>query len=152
MSKFGRFFKDLGLTTFSFYDYIERKPEKKQELIDAFDVDFEHPHTGFEALVVNEVGLDRQWRFMNDLRESGDSGGFQIPEERPADDELKQLVKSALKGSKGTGWAARLLEDCSVDELPKSVVDFLSKVYEFFPKTRDGMDYEPDEDDEVNFL
>lgn len=152
MSKFGRFFKDLGLTTFSFYDYIERKPEKKQELVDAFDVDFEHPHMGFEALIVNEVCLDRQWKFMNDLRESGDNGGFQIPEVRPPNNDLKQLVKSALKGSKGTGWAARLLEGCSVDQLPQSVVDFLSKVYELFPKIVASTDHELGEDEEVNFL
>lgn len=151
MSKFGRFFKDLGLTTFSFYDYIERKQEKKQELIDAFDVDFEHPHAGFEALIVNEVCLDRQWDFMNDLRESGDCGGFQIPEERPVDDDLKKLVKSALKSSKGTGWAARLLEGCSADELPQTVVEFLHKVYELFPKVSSAV-HEPGEVVEVDFL
>lgn len=152
MSKFGRFFKGLGLMTFSFYDYIERKPEKKQELVDAFDVDFEHSHAGFEALIINEVCLERQWDFMNNLREAGDAGGFQIPAVRPADDELKLLVRSALKGSKGTGWAARLLEGCSVDELPQSAVDFLTKVYELFPKTRGSMDYDPPEDDEVKVL
>ncbi|MFT7149811.1 MAG: putative ATP-dependent endonuclease of OLD family [Nonlabens sp.] len=152
MSKFGRFFKDLGLTTFSFYDYIKRKPEKKQELIDAFDVDFEHPYAGIEALIVNEVCLDRQWDFMNDLRESGDCGGFQIPEEKPVDDDLKKLVQSALKSSKGTGWAARLLEGCSADELPQTVVEFLNKVYELFPKATAGNSHELGETDEVSFL
>lgn len=151
MSKFGRFFKDLGLTTFSFYDYIKRKPEKKQELTDVFDVDFEHPYAGFEALIVNEVCLDRQWEFMNDLRESGDSGGFQIPEDRPTDDDLKELVQSALKSSKGTGWAARLLESCTVDELPQTIVKFLNKVYELFPKAVASNNHEFIETDEVSF-
>lgn len=148
MAKFGRFFKDLGLTTFSFYDYIVRKPEKKQELADAFDVDFEHPYVGFEALIVEEVCLDRQWVFMTELRESNDCGGFHIPEVRPVDDELKKLVKSALKSSKGTGWAARLLEGCSVDELPQTIVEFLGKVYEQFPKVALKPPHEPSEMEE----
>lgn len=152
MSKFGKFFKDLGLKTFSFYDHIDRKPEKKQELIDAFDIDFEHPHTGFEVLIVNEVSLNRQWEFLNDLRNSGDNGGFQIPEERPGDDDLKQIVKSALKGNKGTGWAARLLEGCTAEELPQTAVDFLNKVYELFPKPIASTDSEAGQEDKVSFL
>lgn len=149
MVKFGNFFKDLGLTTFSFYDFLNRKPEKKQALIDAFDVDFEHAHKGFEVLIANEVSLDRQWDFLVNLRETGDNEGFQIPEDRPDDEELKKTVKSALKGNKGTGWAARLLESCSVEELPESVVAFLNKVYEQFPRP----DFDHGEDAvEVSFL
>mgnify|MGYP003648934027 CR=1 FL=1 len=134
MSKFGTFFKTLGLTTFSFYDFIERKPEKKQQLVDAFDVDFEHPYAGFEALIVNEIQTDRLWFFLNELRESGDNGSFPIPGDRPSDNDLKKLMMSALKGNKGTGWAAGLLESCSVAELPKSVTDFLTNIYKIFPK------------------
>ena len=152
MPKFGKFFRDLGLKTFSFYDHIDRKPEKKQELTDVFDVDFEHSYAGFEALIAEEVTLDRQWEFLNDLRESGDNGGFQIPEERPNEDDLKQIVMSALKGSKGTGWAARLLEGCSIEELPKSVVDFLDKVYELFPKPIANTDSETEQAEDVSFL
>ena len=135
MSKFGTFFKTLGLKTFSYYDFIiERKPEKKQQLIDSFDINFEHPHKGFEALIANEVQVDRLWKFLEDLRKSGDNGSFEIPIERPNDQDLKKLVESALKSNKGTGWAARLLESCSVAELPKSVTVFLSQVYEIFSK------------------
>ena len=132
--KFGIFFKSLGLKTFSFYDYIARPPEKKQLLTDTFDVDFEHPHAGFEALVSNEMTVDCLWRFLDNLRISGDNGSFLIPADRPADLEIKRLAKSALKRSKGAGWAARLFEGCDVAELPPSVTDFLNKVYDAFPK------------------
>ena len=134
MLKFGIFFKSLGLKTFSFYDHIVRPPEKKQLLTDTFDVDFEHPHAGFEALVANEMTVNCLWRFLDDLRMSGDNGSFPIPADRPADLEIRKLAKSALKGNKGAGWAARLFEGCDVAELPASVTDFLNKVYDAFTK------------------
>jgi putative ATP-dependent endonuclease of OLD family len=134
MPKFGNFFKALGLKTFSFYDFLVRPPAKKQLLIDAFDVDWEHPYVGFEDLVVQEVPVDRMWAFLEDLRNTGDSGGFLVPAERPSDADVKTLLSSALKGQKGAGWAARLFEGCAVHELPVSVTEFLKKVYAAFPK------------------
>lgn len=134
MPKFGNFFKALGLKTFSFYDFLLRPPAKKQLFTDAFDVDCEHPHAGFEDLVVKEMSVDRLWAFLDDLRASGDNGGFAISAAKPADAEVKKVVASALKGSKGAGWAARLFEGCEVEELPVSVTDFLKKVYAAFPK------------------
>jgi len=138
MPKFGTFFKALGLKTFSFYDFLVRAPEKKKLLTDAFDIDCEHPHAGFEDLVVNEMTVDSLWSFLDDLRESGDNGIFPIPAVRPANPEVRKLAMSALKGSKGAGWAARLFEGCSVAELPVSVTDFLKKVYAAFPRPADN--------------
>jgi putative ATP-dependent endonuclease of OLD family len=134
MPKFGTFFKALGLKTFSFYDLIVRPPAKKKLFTDAFDVDCEHPHAGFEALVMNEMAVDRLWSFLDDLRDSGDNGTFQIPAVRPIDADVKKLAQSALMSNKGAGWAARLFEGCDVAELPVSVTDFLKKVYAAFPK------------------
>jgi len=134
MPKFGTFFKRLGLKAISFYDYLVRSPEKKKQLVDAFDIDFEHSYTGFEALAVSEMSLDRLWAFLDELRESGDNGNFVIPPGRPADPDLKILAMSALKGNKGAGWAARLFEGSTVDELPASVTGFLRQVYSAFPK------------------
>ena len=57
-----------------------------------------------------------------------------IPNDRPADADLKKLTKSALASGKGAGWAARLFESCDVNELPVSITAFLSKVYAAFPK------------------
>ena len=152
MAKFGRFFKDLGLKTFSYYDYIQRKPDKKQELEDSFDVDFEHSYAGFEDLLVSEVNTDRQWDFLNDLRDDIGPRGLSIPEERPDDEDMTKLVKTALKSNKGSGWAARLLEECSVDELPDSITKFLSVVYASFPKKTDDPNLEQNTDPEVSFL
>ena len=140
MPKFGNFFKALGLKTFSFYDYMARTPEKKELLTDAFDFDFEHTYAGFEDLVVNEVGVDKLWEFIDDLRISGDNGSFSIPNVRPSDIDVKKLVRSALKSNKGAGWAARLFEGCDASDLPVSVVNFLSAVYAVFPRAVDVAD------------
>lgn len=137
MPKFGTFFKALALKTFSFYDFIARPPEKKKLFTDAFDVDCEHAHAGFEMLVVNEMPVDRLWSFLDDLRLSGDNGNFLIPAARPVDVEVKKLVLSVLKSNKGAGWAARLFEGSAVNELPATVTGFLTQVYAAFPKPAD---------------
>lgn len=134
MPKFGNFFKSLGLKTYGFYDTAARSAQKKQELANAYDIDCEHQYAGFEALVVAEVQVDRQWVFLDDLRVTGDCGNFLIPAARPADDVVRGLVMTALKGHKGAGWAARLLDGCKVHELPATVTAFLAPIYAAFPK------------------
>ena len=133
ISKFGAYFKALGLKTFSFYDAI-KKEEEKAKIIAAFDVDGQHKHSGFETLVAEEVPLERQWAFLSELLGSGENGNVLIPASRPEDDDLKKLTKSALASGKGAGWAARLFESCDLGELPSSATEFLSKVYAAFPK------------------
>jgi putative ATP-dependent endonuclease of the OLD family len=137
MTKFGMFFKALGLKTFSFYDFIVRTPEKKKLFTDAFDVDCEHKYSGFEVLIVSEMPLNRLWAFLNELRLMGDNGSFEIPAIRPADADLKSLARSALKSGKGAGWAARLFEGSTPAELPVTVTDFLKQIYTAFPKPVD---------------
>ncbi|MGE0468193.1 MAG: ATP-dependent endonuclease [Nitrospira sp.] len=133
ISKFGTYFKALGLKIFSFYDSV-KKAEEKVKIAATFDVDGQHKYPGFETLVAEEVPLDRQWTFLAELRDSDESGNVLIPAARPADDDLKKLTKSALASGKGAGWAARLFESCALQELPVSAVDFLSQVYAVFPK------------------
>lgn len=139
MPKFGNFFKSLGLKTFGFYDLAARSPQKKQELVDAYVIDCEHEYTGFEALVVAEVPIDRLWAFLDDLRQTGDCGNFVIPDARPDDDAVRTLAISALKGHKGAGWAARLLDGCAIGELPATITNFLGQIYRHFPKPAEGV-------------
>lgn len=133
MPKFGSFFKTLGLDTFAFYDYLPRKPEEKKKFSDVFDIDFEHAHTGFENLVVSEMSGDSLWTFLSAIRDSGEGSKFPIPAERPDDATIKKMVASALGKNKGAGWAARLFEECPFEELPVSITQFLTQIYERFP-------------------
>jgi putative ATP-dependent endonuclease of OLD family len=133
--KFGRFFKTLGLKTFSFYDQKQRKVEEREKLKDSFDLNCEHKYPGFEALITEEVPINRLWEFLDELRVSGENGNVGIPPQRPSDDDVKKIAQKGLLSNKGAGWAARLFEDCEADELPQTVVDFLKTVYSFFPKS-----------------
>jgi putative ATP-dependent endonuclease of OLD family len=133
ISKFGTFFKALGLKTFAFYD-VTKKAEEKAKIVATFDIDGGHAHAGFESLVAEETSLDRQWALLEALRDSGENGNVGIPVQRPAGVDLMKLTKSALASGKGAGWAARLFESCEVNELPPSVTAFLSQIYAAFPK------------------
>lgn len=132
MLKFGTFFNELGLKTFSFYDFLKRTPEDKKKLTDCFTVDCEHPYVGFEGLMAAEVPVARLWAFLSELRDANENGNMAIPKQQPDDDSVRKLTKSALSGKKGAGWSARLLEGCSMAEMPATAVNFLCQVHSYF--------------------
>ena len=86
--------------------------------------------------MAEETPLDRQWQYLEALRAEDTDGRFGIPAARPADDELRKLTTSTLKGLKGEGGAAKLLQLCAVAELPKTITDFLSDIYQRYPKPK----------------
>lgn len=136
MPKFGKFFKTLGLRTFAFYDLDykkKRKAEQAQALAENFEINKEHAYKGFEDLVVAELPVARLWSFLVKLKENDENGNLAIPDAKPSDDVVKTLARDALGGAKGAGWSARLFEECEFDELPKTVVAFLSDVFAIFP-------------------
>jgi putative ATP-dependent endonuclease of OLD family len=133
MIKFGTFFRELGLKTYSFYDYLKREPAEKKKLTDAFDIDCEHQYAGFEDLLANEVPVPTLWAFLDDLRVKGENGNLAIPTACPDDDKVKKIAREALAGKKGAGWATRLLESCPIEQLPTSITTFLCQIYTLYP-------------------
>lgn len=131
---FGAFFKALGLKTYAFYDKKQRKPEDNQKYLESFDLPNETTYTGIELLLSSEIPIDRQWEFLDDLRQSGEQGNLAIPVTRPNEDTIKDCMTRALKSNKGNGYAARLLDRCAVTELPASITGFLARVFSDFPK------------------
>lgn len=131
---FGRFFKELSIKAYAFYDKRGRTAEEAQAYARAFDFPNETDYSGIEDLLVKEVPVSRQWQFLNELRESGELGNLRIPIDQPDDEDLSRLAKSALKSNKGGSYASRLLELCDVSELPISITSFLDKIYKDFPK------------------
>jgi putative ATP-dependent endonuclease of OLD family len=135
MAKFGKFFRTLGLKTFSFYDNKPNRPEKMSKAIKAeYDINLQHQHKGFEDLVASEMPADVLWSFLEQLKKNDESGEVGIPTVRPTDEMVKTLARNALKSGKGAGWAARLLADCDYDKLPPTVMKFLREVYGALPK------------------
>lgn len=135
LPNFGAFFKALGLKTYAFYDQKPgRKPEDNQKFLENFDDPNETPYTSIEALLVAETPVERQWEFLDALRQSGDQGNLGIPAARPDDEIIRTHMTKALKSNKGNGYAARLIDLCDVAELPVSITEFLDRVYADFPK------------------
>lgn len=154
MPKFGKFFKTLDLRTFAFYDLDykkTRKPEQAQALTDNYEINVEHAYKGFEGLVSAEVPADRLWAFLSTLKSNDENGNVSIPDERPADDVVRNLAKEALGSNKGAGWSARLFEECELNELPVTVTNFLTSVYALFPSPppikEDGAEAEGEPDE-----
>ena len=155
MPKFGKFFNTLGLRTFAFYDLDykkTRKPEQAQALADNYEINVEHAYKGFEGLVSAEVPVDRLWSFLSTLKANDENGHVAIPDDRPADEMIRNLAKEALGSNKGAGWSARLFEECELHELPVTVTHFLASVYALFPlppPIKDDGDEAEDDPDEL---
>lgn len=133
LPNFGAFFKALGLKTYAFYDRKPRKSEENQKFVDAFDVPNETAYTSIELLLVAETPVERQWKFLDLLRQSEELANLGIPAARPDDAGVKDNMVKALKSNKGNGYAARLLDLCDEEELPVSITNFLNRVYADFP-------------------
>lgn len=131
---FGAFFKALGLRTYAFYDQKPRKAEENQKFVESIDVPNETAYTSIELLLTTETPVDRQWEFLDALRQSGEQGNLGIPAARPDDGTVKSHMLKALKSNKGNGYAARLIDLCDLAELPPSIAGFLYRVYADFPK------------------
>lgn len=134
LHKFGHFFRSLGLKAFSFYDHKKRPPEAKQRLSDSFEIDCEHPYAGFEDLIVAEVPVERLWTFLFALKKLMPEDLAYLPADRPDDTAVCKITRDLLRGHKGAAWAAHLFEECSIGELPTTIVGFLRQVYARFPK------------------
>lgn len=136
LEKLGAFFKEVGTPAFAFFDRKKRTDDEITALRGNYTVAQEIPQKGAEVLMAEETPLDRQWQYLEALRDEDGDGRFMIPTARPADEVIRGLTVSTLKGLKGEGGAAKLLEFCSVDELPKTVTDFLSDIYQRYPKPK----------------
>lgn len=135
IAKFGKFFRTLGLKTFGFYDHnAKRTSAQKAELSAVLDENLEHAYKGFEQLLSAEVPVTRLRVFLETLVTAGIDPKYNIPTPLPADDtSIKRIATTLLQSSKGAGWAAELLEQCAPHELPKTAVEFLRKVYTYYP-------------------
>lgn len=131
---FGAFFKALGLKTFAFYDFKPRKPEKNAEYAANFDIPRETTFDCIEKLLVAETPVDKHWAMLEAVRDAGGTGNLLIPAQRPDAAGLQTLILNALKSNKGNGYAAQLIDLCSVAELPVTITTFLREIYGLFPK------------------
>ncbi|NTV45715.1 MAG: AAA family ATPase [Chlorobiales bacterium] len=137
IAEFGRFFVSLDMPTFAFFDKKVR-PKNEQESLEqaGFQILNEIPYAGMEDLLAAEVPLSHQWAYLEHVRDSGITSKVCIPDIRPDDKIVRDFIYKVLKDGKGWGRAAELIERCTTAELPPSIVDFLDKIYERYPRPK----------------
>lgn len=134
VAEFGRFFSSLDLPTYALLDKKTRTQKDKDALSQAgFKLLTETAYVGLEDLLASELPLDRQWTYLETVRNSGVSG---IPATRPADAELRRLTSQVLQGGKGWGRSSELIQQCVATEMPATLVAFLNVIYEAFPRPK----------------
>lgn len=137
ISELGEFLTGLGLPTFAFLDKKKRPDAETKALAAAgFEICCETTYPGMEELLATEVLVDRQWQYLEFLREQGLTPKAGIPAKRPDDAAVRALTKNVLKDHKGWGRAAELIEYCAPAELPRSITDFLNQLFVRFPKPK----------------
>ena len=133
--EYGKFFKSIGLVTYAFFDYMDRTPEQLQELDTTFEFYQQIDESGIEKLLIKEVSSDIQWKFLNALKMNNEfPNGPYLPDEQPDDVDVHKFTLEALKQKKGERRASMLVEMCSINDLPKTIVDFFNKIYLKFPQ------------------
>ena len=132
LSEFGRFFSELKIKTFAFIDKKDRSEDEVKNLVESFDEVIEQPHKGIEELLINEIPIDHQWNFLENMRRKDSENKYHIPSERPSDDLVKKCTFGVLKGDKGDGRSSELVRLCNISEIPISLKKFLDNIYGIF--------------------
>ena len=122
--RYGKFFSRLGLNTYAFYDR-QKNDAIRDQIDDAFDAAWELERTGIENLLAEETAIDVIRGF---LAEASDWDDYPHNAENPTDadeDDVREVCKKVLRSRKGSGYAQRLAERCSDNDLPSVIVKAL---------------------------
>ena len=145
--RYGQFFSRLGLNTYAFYDR-QKNDAIRNQIADAFDAAWELERTGIENLLAEETTIDVIRGF---LAEVSDWDDYPHNAGNPPDadeDDVREVCKTVLKSRKGSGYAQRLVELCSDDDLPSIIVEALEHISEDLPNELSNDDDGDDADDE----
>ena len=138
LPRYGRFFSEIGLRTYAFFDR-QQDPAIADEIVDVFDAAWELEQTGIERLLADETTIDVIHDFLAEVSEWDDYPQDPMRPERfefdPDGDEndVRELCGRVLKSRKGSGYAQRLVELCTAQDLPNVIVRALEQISEDLP-------------------
>ena len=150
--RYGRFFSEIGLRTYAFYDR-QQNAAISDQIDDLFDATWELEQTGIEYLLADETTIDVIHRFLSGASEWDDYPDNPMRPEQFAydpvgdDDDVRRLCRRILKSRKGSGYAQRLVELCSASDLPNVITRALEHISEELPNELSNDD--GDEGDDV---
>ena len=131
--RYGRFFSAIGLRTYAFYDR-QKNDAIADEIADVFDATWELEQTGIENLLADETTIDVIHNYLAKASEWDDYPHDARRSERfrydpnGGDDDVRSLCGRILKRRKGSGYAQRLVEFCSSEDLPPVIVTALEQI------------------------
>ena len=132
--RYGPIFKALGKKAFSFRDKGKQplSPDAQVEMA-SYDQSWESPWLSIEDLLVNEVAVAAQRRFLDDAASWPDYPSKVAKYNRGlTDDDVKRLCREVLIARKGQahGYAAHLIGFCTgLNELPSSLTAILEAIH-----------------------
>lgn len=129
--KWAPVFASLKKGAFAFQDQPNAAwTQEQKERLKLYNENCETAYKGIEALLVAEVAIDAQKRFL-----TAAPGWPDYPEHcgrlpaNASDDDVRKLTLAVLTARKGEDYAAALVEHCEkLAELPKTVTAFLVRV------------------------
>lgn len=136
--KYGQFFANLGLKIYAFFDN-QNNAEKSKDINDLFFSAWELEQFTIEHLLSEEISIGAIRKFLDEVSEwndypaSGDQASKYEYDPDADDEKIRNVCKEVLLKRKGAGYAQRLIEHCSVDDLPMIVVDALNRISDDFP-------------------
>ena len=135
---YGQFFSKIGLKIYAFYDR-QRNEGVSDDIKKTFDIAWGLEHTGIEYLLAEEITIKIIRTFMTEVSSWADyphnagNPTLFVYDPDANDDEVLTLCKQVLKNRKGSGYAQRLVELCSGDDLPEIIVEALERISEDLP-------------------
>lgn len=126
------YFKSMGKSVFAFYD--KQEAAKGKAISDAVDLAFESPEKSFEMLLSKHVPIDALVCYADSIIEDGDwprNMDSEQPDGDTDDVTLRKTIKKLLGNKKADGFAAMLLDDCEIDEMPDFIVQPMDDLKEF---------------------
>ena len=120
---FGKFFTDLGKTTFAVFDKQDN-PANLQAIIDSVQNHYESPYKGFERLIIAETDKGILLDYVQGLSDSGD-----WPRHIPIisnvremkDNDFDKSLLEYLKSQKAAGSAAEIISLCKIEHIPDTL-------------------------------
>ena len=129
--RYGKFFSEIGLRTYAFYDR-QKNGAIGNEIADVFDATWELDQTGIEYLLADETTISVIHDF---LAEATGRDDYPHNPRTPfvydpdgSDDDVRTLCRRVLKSRKGWGYAQRLVELCSSQNLPDVITRALEHI------------------------
>ena len=149
--RYGQFFSMLGLNTYAFYDR-QKNDAIRDQIEDAFDAAWKLKQTGIENLLAEETTIDVIRGFLskasdwNDYPHNASNPGSFTYDPDADEDDVRKVCKRVLRSRKGLGYAQRLVELCSDEDLPSIIVVALEHISEDLPNELSNDDEDADND------